>query len=291
MSFSFGAATQQSATSTGFGGFGQTPATSTAGGFGGFGQTPAATSTPFGQQQATQQPAASTGFGGFGQTPAAATSTAGGFGGFGQTPAPTSTAGGFGGFGGFGQTPAAATSTPFGQTATSAPATSNSFSFGAATATSAPATSNAFSFGNNTTTNTGGLFGASAKPSFSLNTPSVFGAKPTTGFGTGFAQQQAPANANQQRDQQIYQLLAQVDQEARKAAAPSITSEDYKPDTIWTALALMKSYWDPTSPNCRFKHYFYNVVDPQEVLRYVKPENHDKAAWEAAQAANPNPTT
>lgn len=322
----FGAATQQPAASTGFGGFGQaaptTPATSTAaGGFGGFGQQTPATST-----------ATTGGFGGFSQTPATSTAATTGFGGFGQTPAATSTP-----FGQaptatsaplFGQAPTAtstpfgqaptATSTPFGATATPAatstpfgqqPATSSSFSFGGLS--SAPATSTATTgfggFGNTTATSaaggSGGLFGANtagaAKPSFSLSTPSLFGAnKPaattTTGFG-GFGQQSSllggGANATQQRDQQIYQLLVQADQEARKAAVPSITSDDYKPDNVWQALALLKSWWDPTSPNCRFKHYFYNVVNPQEVPLYVKPADHDKAAWDAAQAANPDPTT
>ena len=56
-------------------------------------------------------------------------------------------------------------------------------------------------------------------------------------------------------------------------------------------MALLKSWWDPKSPNCRFQHYFYNVVSPQEAHLYQKPADHDQAAWDAAQAANPDRTT
>lgn len=309
MSFSFGAATQQP--STGFGPFGQQPATSTAptAGFSGFGQQPATSAAPtstgfggFGQQPATST-APSTGFGGGFGAPATSTAPSTGFGGFGQQQPATSTAGT--GFGSFGQTSTAPASTStgfsFGTPATSTAATSaapsTGFSFGNTSA--APATSTPSLFGgatSSTTTGFGGGFGAKPTSSFGLNTTSggLFGAKPTTstfGGGGGLFVQQTQQTNTQQRDQQIYNLLAQVDEEARRAQAPSITSQDYTPENVWHALALMKSWWDPKSPNCRFKYYFYNVVSPQEVTLYQKPADHDKAAWDKAQAANPDRTT
>ncbi|KAG2197670.1 hypothetical protein INT47_002377 [Mucor saturninus] len=274
MSFSFGA----QPASTGFGGgFGQ-PATSTA-----FGQP--ATSTPFGQ------PATSTPFGQtatpFGQT---ATSTP-----FGQ-PA-TSTGFSFGAPAANNATSAApGTGFSFGAPATTTAAPATGFSFGASAPATSAAPTTGFSFGASTTTTTSA---PTTGFSFGAPTGSLFGSKPSA-----FGLNSTPTNNNlfgankdgqqqqqQQRDQQIYQLLAQADAEARKASVLSITSADYKPENVWHALALLKSWWDPKSPNCRFKHYFYNVVPAQEVHLYQKPVDHDQAAWDAAQAANPDPKT
>ena len=85
-------------------------------------------------------------------------------------------------------------------------------------------------------------------------------------------------------------MLVQVDEEARRQQAALLTEEQYKPQNVWQALALLKSWWDPQSPYCRFKHYFYNLVPQQEVHLYQKPPNQDKKAWDEAQKKNPDPT-
>ncbi|KAL7324758.1 hypothetical protein PS15p_209903 [Mucor circinelloides] len=306
MSFGFGTPTP---TTNAFGagaGFGtsQAPATTSA-----FGQPAASTATTgFGTQQPSSggfgfgATSAAPATGGFGQ-PAASTAPTTGFGGgFGTN---TATSGLFGG-GGFGATAA---------TSQAQPATSNAFGgFGAAATSTAPTTglfgAPATSTAPGSTLSTGfGGFGAN-KPTLSLTTPStatggLFGSKPATtslfggstlgttgagGFGLNQGQQQN-STLIKQRDQQVYQLLSQIDQEARTQATPAINSEDYKPENVWHALALLKSWWDPKSPNCRFQHYFYNVVSPQEAHLYQKPADHDQAAWDAAQAANPDRTT
>lgn len=109
-------------------------------------------------------------------------------------------------------------------------------------------------FGNNST-NTGGLFGASnAKPG-------LFGSTTTsTGFG-GMGQQQQFMGI-----QQAQQHTSTVADELRK----------------------IQEYWNPQSPNCQFKHYFYNMVHPSEVSRYVKPPNDDEGLWRQAQKNNPD---
>ncbi|KAI7858821.1 nucleoporin complex subunit 54-domain-containing protein [Circinella umbellata] len=95
----------------------------------------------------------------------------------------------------------------------------------------------------------------------------------------------------QQRDRQIWQLLLQVDEEARRQQATLLSSgEQYKPQNIWQALALLKSWWDPQSPYCRFRHYFYNLVPQEQVHLYQKPPHHDKKAWDEAQKKNPDPS-
>lgn len=304
MAFSFGAAAP--AANNTFGGFGTSQPTTTPG-FGqaapAFGAASTATTTPFGSSTTTTTPgfgtnntATSTGGFGFGSTSTApAASTAGGFG-FGSTSTAAPAAGGFA-FGGTNTSAAPSTGFGFGATNTStAPATSTGFSFGNATNTAAPATtSTGFSFGN-ATGNTGfGTFGANKANTFGTNTTantSLFGGntQTTSLFGNTNTMGLNNTNQQQQKAQQVYQLLAQIDQEERAKMAPSIYSDEYKPDNVWQALALLKSWWDPKSPHCRFKHYFYNLVAPQDVPRYQKPADHDQAAWDAAQMANPDPS-
>jgi nuclear pore complex protein Nup54 len=40
--------------------------------------------------------------------------------------------------------------------------------------------------------------------------------------------------------------------------------------------------WDPGNPNCAFKHYFYNKVDPARVPFYQPGPNEDPKDWEEA---------
>ncbi|KAI7901449.1 nucleoporin complex subunit 54-domain-containing protein [Cokeromyces recurvatus] len=289
--------TQTSTANTGFGTQASTAPSTT--GFGGFGTT--STSTPaFGTNTATSTPfGASTGFGN-----ATSTAPSTGFSFGNTTPSAPATSGtGFT----IGNNSTTTTTTPstgfsFGNSSTALNTSKPAFGgFGTTTTTSAPSTG---LFGSTATTNTGfGGFGAN-KTGFNLTTNtggnnSLFGAnKPTTSLfgntGFGFQQQQQQQNSNvvnQQRAQQLYQILSQIDQEERAKSKTTITSEDYKPEHVWHALALLKSWWDPKSPHCRFKYYFYNVVSPQEVQLYQRPADHDEAAWNAAQAANPDPKT
>ncbi|KAH8829132.1 nucleoporin complex subunit 54-domain-containing protein [Flagelloscypha sp. PMI_526] len=49
--------------------------------------------------------------------------------------------------------------------------------------------------------------------------------------------------------------------------------------------------WSPQSPDCRFQHYFYNLVDPSQVQNYGRPANAlNDATWEKAVKENPDPT-
>ncbi|KAJ3270205.1 hypothetical protein HDV01_000484 [Terramyces sp. JEL0728] len=108
------------------------------------------------------------------------------------------------------------------------------------------------------------------KPTLTLNTGvnqpkptlSLFGNTQTNTFGqantnTGFGQ------SNIFGDQQA-QALDQV-----KAAA---------------------SAFDPSSPACVFKHYFYNMVHQSEVGLYQPGPNEDRSLYEQAQQQNPDPS-
>ncbi|KAK4512849.1 Molecular chaperone (DnaJ superfamily) [Mucor velutinosus] len=246
------------------------PATSTAGFGGGFGSTPAvSTTSAFGTSAApslfgtpaTSTAAPSTGFGGFGATTTSTAAPSTGFGGFGA--AATSSAAPTTGFGGFGA-PATSTAAPtsgfggFG-TLTSQPAAAPSAfgGFGATAATSQPATSTAGGFGG-----------------FGATTANTFGANTTGGFGGfGAKPQQTGFGAPQQQQQQ-------------QVGAPPPVQEK-----VWQELALIRAHFDPNSPLCHFRHYFYNMVPPNEVHLYVRPQNQDEQLWNEAQRKNPDPTT
>jgi nuclear pore complex protein Nup54 len=241
-----------------------TPSTS---GFGGFGTTTNTTPTS-GAAPATS----SSGFtfnntGGFGTTSSTSGFTLG-------TSAPTSTAPttGFS----FNNSNTQQSTNTFG-----APASSAGFSFGT------PASTTGFGFGQQQQQqNKPSLFGGSGFGSTGLGSSiqtlggdNKFGSS----FGINSAEQQ-----KKQRDQQIYKLLCDLNQEADTATTGR---KGYEAKNVWQALALLKSYYDPKSPYCRFRHYFYNVVNPQEIHLYQKPADHDPEEWTAAQKANPDPKT
>ncbi|RXW20852.1 hypothetical protein EST38_g4994 [Candolleomyces aberdarensis] len=49
--------------------------------------------------------------------------------------------------------------------------------------------------------------------------------------------------------------------------------------------------WNPASPQCRFQHPFYNLVDPNQVSMYGRPSNVlSDATWEKAVQGNPDPS-
>ncbi|EGO26796.1 hypothetical protein SERLADRAFT_385925, partial [Serpula lacrymans var. lacrymans S7.9] len=49
--------------------------------------------------------------------------------------------------------------------------------------------------------------------------------------------------------------------------------------------------WDSNVPECRFQHYFYNLVDPNQVNLYGRPPNAtNETLWQKAVRENPDPT-
>ncbi|KAJ1972359.1 hypothetical protein H4R34_005435 [Dimargaris verticillata] len=132
-------------------------------------------------------------------------------------------------------------------------------------------------FGSATTAASGaGLFGSAAPstkaPMFAA--PSVFGstaATPALTFGSTAQSTINPAFGTQ------------------VPPPPTATTQPGQ-GHVWDQLMLLKEYWNPQSPLCQFKHYFYNLVDPAQVHLYTCPPDHDPALWDQAQQANPDPT-
>ncbi|KAG0375501.1 hypothetical protein BGX24_009010 [Mortierella sp. AD032] len=192
---------------------------------------------------------------------------------------PAASAGGF-----FGAAPAVAPATGLFGAAPAAAPTSTGF-FGAASA--APAT--------------GGLFGAaSAAPAASPFGASTFGAKPaSTGFGGfGAAPTAAPATTSLFGAPKPFGASTAPGFAASTAAVPAAPSfgaslasgqrQQYvignvKPQfPVWQSLMYIKNAWDPTHPNCQFKHFFYNFVHPDDVNKYGPPPNIDVYEWNQA---------
>ncbi|KAI9189060.1 hypothetical protein H9P43_000487 [Blastocladiella emersonii ATCC 22665] len=205
-------------------------------------------------------------------TPATATGTGFTFG----AAAPASSAaaapapGGFS-FGTLAPTPASSAAAPapafgaFGAPAASAPGGATpSLGFGAAKPFGAtPAVTTAPSFGG---------FGAAS------GTPKPFGIGTLSGFGGSTLGQ----------PQQQQQALMQQQQQANFSVPVGYPQR--LPATPQSTIQSVREAWDPLSPNCQFKHYFYNLVHPSEVKKYTKGPNDDEKLWEHAVKNNPDPT-
>eukprot|EP01103_Thecamoeba_quadrilineata_P011394 TRINITY_DN270_c0_g1_i1.p1 TRINITY_DN270_c0_g1~~TRINITY_DN270_c0_g1_i1.p1 ORF type:complete len:565 (+),score=103.04 TRINITY_DN270_c0_g1_i1:47-1741(+) len=232
--------------------------TNTTSGFGttAFGTSTNANANPFGNTTASSNPfapATSTNNNPF--MPAATT----------NAPANTGTL--FGSTTGFG-------STGFGLSNASAPA----FTFGtsAATTSSTTGTGQGLSFGATPSTpgfsmGGGGLFNtAPATPTQAPNTGlGGFGMGSTTGFGTGS------------------NMFSNVGGTSSFMSAPP-PAPTAAPDNPVNTLLLLRDFFNPESDKCRFRCYFYNLVENAHTL--PKPPNFNDALWESAQRNNPDRT-
>ncbi|RCI12598.1 hypothetical protein L249_0818 [Ophiocordyceps polyrhachis-furcata BCC 54312] len=117
------------------------------------------------------------------------------------------------------------------------------------------------------------------------------------GFGTALqsSQQAQPMPALAQSAAQLSTSLWQPgkDTPRKMYASPSrrlmLTREaDQKP--ILDQIKLVTDKWDPASPNCVFKHYFYNKVDEAHVPFYKPQPYEDPREWEEALQNKPAPS-
>ncbi|ETV98964.1 hypothetical protein, variant [Aphanomyces invadans] len=287
---SFGAPAATTAPATGFS-FGQTPSTPASnpptGGFsfGGAATTPAAAPTTGGGNAFSfgsttpAQPANSTvsGFSFGGSAPASTaatgTSTTPGFS-FGGSSTPAATAG-------------STTTAPFsfgGSTTPAAPATGTStgFSFGGSTNPAATTTTTAtpFSFGGSTGApatgaSTGFSFGgASTTPA----APSAFSFGSSSGFGN---------TANNKPTTSAFGFPAATTTSNPANASMNAAAFAAANSPLDSLNGVRMAYTDPFQS--RFKHMFYNAVDPSQKHLYSRPPHVGEKLWIQAQRDNPDP--
>ncbi|KAI5123756.1 hypothetical protein M0805_000347 [Coniferiporia weirii] len=214
---------------------------------------------------------------------------------------------------------------------TTAPATQGTNAFGASTApaagtglfgstiTSAP--SNQLAMGT-------GLFGQQSQQPAPTNTPSLFGQGQTQQPGTslfGQAQPQPPAqqtglfgNFGQSTTNPASStigglgLLGNTQPGGYLSGLPGAgasTSSIFAPKnsllqmqqqsdsaqaqyaSLVQRIETVAQSWDSNSPQCRFQHFFYNLVDPSQVHMYGRPQNaSNDALWQKAVRENPDPS-
>ncbi|BEJ15591.1 hypothetical protein CspHIS471_0501960 [Cutaneotrichosporon sp. HIS471] len=255
--FGSGTAASASTPAAGAGWFGSNAATQSAGG-GLFGSTGAQPQQQAGGLFGPGQPQQQQGGGLFGPATAQPQQQSGGL--FGST-ANAQPAGGL--FGSTGQKPAG--TGLFGST-TAQPAAGGGL-FGSATQPQQAA---------------GGLFGAStAQPQQS----SLFAPKPAGGLFGSTAQPQQPTGLFASTAQQPQQnMFASTSQPLAQSTAPPQGQD------IESRIVAIKNAWDDNSPDCRFKYFFYNVVDPGTSQAYGRPISAtDDSKWLRAMRDNPDP--
>ncbi|EGF80032.1 hypothetical protein BATDEDRAFT_89228 [Batrachochytrium dendrobatidis JAM81] len=170
----------------------------------------------------------------------------------------------------FGAAPTTTAGNAFGGFGTTAPAfTMGSSLFGtAAPATSAPGTS---LFGAPATT----TIGASNVLGNAAGSGGMFAQPQPAAFGGGsglFGQQSTTSGLFGQQQKQLVQTQQQQQQQQ-----------------IVEAIMRMEAYWNPQSPLCNFKFYFYNMVHASEAHLY-QPPPQEMGTYQQAQMNNPDPS-
>ncbi|KAF8848846.1 hypothetical protein BDZ45DRAFT_718483 [Acephala macrosclerotiorum] len=87
-------------------------------------------------------------------------------------------------------------------------------------------------------------------------------------------------------NQSTQQPLPQLGQSQQALWQPSNFPRE---KTIPQQMATVLEKWDTGSPNCVFKHYFYNKVDDNMAPYYRPTPGEDPTAWEEALSKKPGP--
>ncbi|KAJ3329452.1 hypothetical protein HDU76_007887 [Blyttiomyces sp. JEL0837] len=118
-------------------------------------------------------------------------------------------------------------------------------------------------FGTSTQPAGGNMFGKS--PAFGAGTTGGFGsgfAKTATGLG-GFGGAGQQGQLGQSLGGGMSMNFGQQNQFQNSQMASSMMQ---RPPTILDKFKEIQGFWDPSSPTCQFKHYFYNMVHPSEII-------------------------
>ncbi|WWD21523.1 hypothetical protein CI109_106009 [Kwoniella shandongensis] len=154
----------------------------------------------------------------------------------------------------------------------------------------------------------GGLFGSTAQLSqagglFGSTTqqPQQAGGSSLFGGGGGFGQQSQAGQ--QQGGSSLFGSTVQPQQQQQQQqqwgnsslAASTSNSNPFgikQEVDIETRIKNVQSAWDTNNPDCRFKYFFYNVVEEGTAGRYGRPAGaNDDAKWAKALRDNPDPNS
>ena len=69
----------------------------------------------------------------------------------------------------------------------------------------------------------------------------------------------------------------------------SLTDCELGEKSVPEQIATVLEKWDTGNPNCAFRHYFYNKVEPSMAPYYRPAPNEDPKAWEEALSKKPGP--
>ncbi|ORX33944.1 nucleoporin complex subunit 54-domain-containing protein [Kockovaella imperatae] len=121
----------------------------------------------------------------------------------------------------------------------------------------------------------GGLFGSTSQPQQSSLFSSTSHTQPQSSLFPSTAQQPSQSG-----------LFASTTQNPMNA---SVAGSKHELD-IESRMMAVKNAWDSASPECRFKYFFYNKVDPGTTGQYGRPPGaNDDAKWAKAMRDNPDP--
>ncbi|KAI6041469.1 nucleoporin complex subunit 54-domain-containing protein [Pisolithus marmoratus] len=159
-------------------------------------------------------------------------------------------------------------------------------------------------FGNKNPAN---IFGSQAAPAVATTTtttPSLFG-QPATSLsgqfqakpsGTLFGSTVQPTRTGTLFGNSLTPPITSTSSLLGSRSSPTaVIQQQSDPQSQFTALTqridAIAEAWNPNSPQCRFQHYFYNLVDPGQASLYGRPPNAtNESLWQRAVRDNPDPT-
>ncbi|KAJ2610491.1 hypothetical protein H4S08_003586 [Coemansia sp. RSA 1365] len=162
-------------------------------------------------------------------------------------------------------------------------------------------------FGQGTSTASGSsMFGSIQPTSSAAGGPQLggtsFGGPPSnaTGFTSGgllggsSVSQQAQSSSifgNASTGAAPNNLFGNQQLQPQPPVQPSTQQPPSDVEELSRQLMLIKDCWDPASPSYQFRHYFYNVANPEQVHLYQCPPGQDPVLWQQALSDNPDPST
>ncbi|KAJ2893994.1 putative nucleoporin nup44 protein [Zalerion maritima] len=135
--------------------------------------------------------------------------------------------------------------------------------------------------------------GGSSAPFGQLTTNN---AAPNTNSLFGQSQQQQQQQQQQPQQQPGSMLNQSILGQSQVGAYPMASTRLWQPGSmtphqksVTDQMQVIMNKWDPASPNCVFKHYFYNKVEESQIPFYAPGPHEDPKEWDEALQHKPAP--